>query len=108
MGPIEADLDAQIEFLQLPTTRWIPHFPINVNEACAVIRVKEKYKVLKLTEATRQFLDDFIITCGETYTFFEEKNIFSSIICFNDWQTSVEPVIQMLEKVRAKAAEEEL
>lgn len=108
MGPIEADIDAQIEFLQLPTTRWVHRYPRYVDEACAVVRVGE-YGISKLTEDTTRFLDDFIITCGETVLhFFEEKKFFSSITYFNDCQYRGEPVIQMLEKARAKAAEEGL
>lgn len=104
MGPIEKDLDEQISFLQRPQTRWVTGNPVAINEACAVMRVIEHNGVAvdeTMARTTSDFLCSFI---PSDFKFIGSLHM-HRFIQWNDCQESVEPVLQQLEKARARAAE---
>jgi hypothetical protein len=110
MGFIEQEIDAQIEFLQRPTTKWVTRQPRYINEACGVIRRDGSSISTWLSADAVHLLAEVATEITGVATDADPDALlgtFNSFIVWNDLvATSVDEVVGMLEKGRARAAEQ--
>jgi hypothetical protein len=89
---IEQELDDRIQ--RLRKRRWVNHCP-TYNQSCMLYDDGCLTYNEKVTTKTQRFLSSVLVEMGYS----------PALVSFNDSQTTVEPVINLLEKARAKAGE---